>query len=210
MKLYSMSGSCALSINITLEWIGKPFEVELVLHGDNRKPAYLAVNPAGQVPALVLDDGVVLTQVAAILTWLVDTHPGARLGASSSEPFERFELAQALSYLTEDVHGAFAPFFGPGRFLDDAALFGDLKKKALQQVAVHIRDLDSKLGDQPFLFTTGRSVADSYLYVLTRWAAYLPDGLTPFPKLAAFRLRMESDPGVQRALVAQKLKPLGG
>ncbi|MDB5828350.1 MAG: glutathione S-transferase [Variovorax sp.] len=210
MKLYSMSGTCALSVNIALEWIGQPYELELLPRGDNRKPAYLAVNPTGQVPTVVLDDGTVLTQAAAILTWLVDVHPGAALGATSSQPLERFELAQALSYLTDDTHGAFGPFFGPARFLDEEDLSGALKKKSLERVALQMKALNDKLGDQPYMLKNGRSVADAYLYVMTRWANYLPDGIRPFPKLAGFRVRMENDPAVQRALVAQKLAPVGG
>lgn len=210
MKLYSMSGTCALSVNIALEWIGNRFQVELMPRGDNRKPAYLAINPSGQVPTLLLDDGTVLTQAAAILTWLVDAHPGAGLGASSSQPLERFALAQALSHLTDDTHGAFGPFFGPGRFLDEEGLAGELKKKSLERVALQMSALEGMLGNQPFMLKTGRSVADAYLYVMTRWADYLPDGIKPFPKLASFRVRMESDPAVQRALVAQKLLAVGG
>ena len=57
MKLYSMAGTCALSVHIVLEWIGAPYEVEVMARGDNHADAYLAINPSGQVPALQLDDG---------------------------------------------------------------------------------------------------------------------------------------------------------
>ena len=69
MKLYSMAGTCALSVHIVLEWIGAPFEVEMMARGDNHADAYLAINPSGQVPALQLDDGRVLTEASAILTY---------------------------------------------------------------------------------------------------------------------------------------------
>lgn len=177
--------------------------------GNNRKEAYLAINPRGKVPAVVLDDGTVLTEAAAILTWLVDAYPDAGLGATSNQPLRRFKIAEALSYLTGDVHLAFGPFFGPDRYSDDEAQYGALRKKSLEQVAMHMSQLDEMLNDHPYMLAE-RSVADAYLYVLTRWADYLPNGIRPFPKLASFRIRMESDEAVQRALGAQKLEPLGG
>ena len=204
-----MTGTCALSVNIALEWVGQPFEVELMPRGDNRKEAYLAINPRGKVPAVVLDDGTVLTEAAAILTWLVDAYPDAGLGATSNQPLKRFKIAEALSYLTGDVHLAFGPFFGPDRYSDDETQYSALRKKSLEQVAMHMSELDEMLSDHPYMLAE-RSVADAYLYVLTRWADYLPNGIRPFPTLGSFRIRMESDAAVQRALGAQKLEPLGG
>ncbi len=110
MKLYSMPGTCALSVHIVLEWIGVPFEVEVMNRGDNRLPAYLAINPAGQVPALQLDDGTVLTEAAAILPFLAERYPEAGLGSDDSA-LGRYRLAQLLSFLTGEVHVAFKPFF---------------------------------------------------------------------------------------------------
>ena len=75
---------------------------------------------------------------------------------------------------------------------------------------MHLSSLDDMLSEHPYMLAAGRSVADAYLYVLTRWADYLPDGIRPFPRLASFRIRMESDEAVQRALGAQKLAPVGG
>ena len=210
MKLYSMTGTCALSVNIALEWMGQPFEVELLPRGDNRKQAYLTVNSRGKVPTVMLDNGIVLTEAAAILTWLVDTYPDAALGATSEQPLSRFAIAEALSYLTSDVHAAFGPFFGPEHYSNDKRQYSALQEKSLEQVAMHLSSLDDMLSEHPYMLAAGRSVADAYLYVLTRWADYLPDGIRPFPRLASFRIRMESDEAVQRALGAQKLAPVGG
>lgn len=56
-KLYTMSGTCALAPHIVLEWIGKPYELEVMKHGQHLEPDYLRVNPKGKVPALALEDG---------------------------------------------------------------------------------------------------------------------------------------------------------
>lgn len=208
VKLYSMPGTCALSVHIALEWAGVPYQLELMAHGANRGPGYLAINSSGKVPALALDDGRVLTEAAAILLWLVDAYPGSGLGARSDRPLDRFSLDEMLSYLTSEVHTAFGPFFAPARFLDDANQFDALKLKSLQQVAEHLGHLDSTLGAREWLLEV-RTVADAYLYVLTRWADYLPHGIRNFSNLARFRAAMEKDVGVAEALVAQGMAPLG-
>lgn len=209
MKLYSMPGTCALSVHIALEWAQAPYQLQMMAHGDNRKPAYLAVNPSGMVPALVFDDGRVLTQAAAILMWIVDSYPQAGLGATSDRPLERFSLDERLSYLTSEVHVAFGPFFAPSRYLDDADRFEALKAKSLERVSAHMSQLNDSVRVSGFALGDRRTVADAYLYVLTRWADYLPQGISPFPNLARHRDTMESDPGVLRALAAQGMSKLG-
>lgn len=160
------------------------------------------------LPAIVLDDGRVLTQAAAILAWLADTHPESRLGPASARPLDRFELEEMLSYLTSEVHVAFGPFFAPSRYLDTQIDFDALRRKSLHQVAGHMATLDAILARKSFVLAT-RSVADAYLYVLVRWIDNLPGGIRPFPNLARFRSEMEQDAGVGRALAGQGMVPLG-
>ena len=205
MKLYSMTGTCALSVHIALEWAGAPYELVMMPHGDNRKPEFLAINPSGMVPTVVLDDGQVLTEAAAILAWVVDSYPVAELGASSAEPLARFDLEEALAFLTGEVHGAFGPYFAPQRFLADEGQAAALKTTALGRVAGHMQRLDARLGDQRYLLGD-RTVADAYLYVLTRWADYLSEGIAPYPNLRRFRAAIESDDKVAGALAAQGLE----
>lgn len=209
MKLYSMTGTCALAVHIALEWAGAPYQLELMPRGENRSPAYLALNPSGQVPAIRLDDGEVLTQAAALLTWIVDSRPEAGLGPSCTAPLERFRLAETLAYLVSEVHGAYGPYFAPQRFSDDEAQHPALKAKALGQVAEHLLRLDQRLGAGRYLLNDRRSVADAYLYVLVRWADFLEDGIKPFPNLARFRAAIEADPAVAKVLREERLQPLG-
>ena len=208
MKLFSMPGTCALSVHIVLEWTGVPFEVEVMNHGDNRLPAYLAVNPAGQVPALQLDDGTVLTEAAAILPFLAERYPQARLGSDDSA-LGRYRLAQLLSFLTGEVHVAFKPFFMPQRFLADEAQFAALKANAFVVLAPLLATLETRLGADSFILDNRRSVADAYLYILLRWVENAPDGVSPYPALSRFRARMETDPSIVRALAQQGMLPVG-
>ena len=204
MKLYSMAGTCALSVHIVLEWIGEPFDVEMLSPGANRSPRYLGINPGGQVPSLQLDDGQVLTQASAILMFLADTHLQARVDSAADGAFGRAKLAETLAYLTSDVHVAFGPIFNPGRFLDDQSQHEALKAEARERVAHYMAELDRRLGPVDMLLRT-RSVADAYLYVLTRWVDLMPEGLRPFANLWRFRRAMEQDQAVLRALSAEGL-----
>lgn len=209
MKLYSMAGTCALSVHIALLWAGAPHELVMLARGDNRSAAFLAINPSGQVPAIMLDDGTVLTEAAAMLAWIIDTYPASGIGPTSADPLARFRVAQALSHLTSEVHVAFGPFFSPARFLEDEARFGDLRRQSLLRVAGLLATIDGRLSGTRWLVDDRRSVADAYLYVIARWAQNLPGGLAALPGLARFRQMMEADADVAAALAAQGLRPLG-
>jgi len=209
MKLFTIPGTCALSVHIVLEWIGHPYEVEVMARGDNNAGAYLAVNPAGQVPALQLDDGRVLTEAAAILTYLSDCTPEANLGNGGPDPFARYELAQLLSYLTGEVHVAFKPYFSPQRFLNDETQFSSLRAQAFVVLAPMLASLNERLKAQEFILNDRRSVADPYLYVLLRWVDNAPQGIAAFPELARFRGALEADAGVRRALRQQGMSTVG-
>jgi glutathione S-transferase len=143
MKLFTMPGTCALSVHIVLEWIGQPYDIEVMARGSNTSVGYLAINPSGQVPALQLDNGQVLTEAAAILTYLSDVTPEANLGNGSPDPFARYELAQLLSYLTGEVHVAFKPYFSPQRFLNDETQFKSLQAQAFAVLTPMLDRLDN-------------------------------------------------------------------
>ena len=207
MKLYSMPGTCALSVHIVLEWIGATYEIEVMAKGDNRRADYLAINPFGQVPALLLEDGAVLTEAAAILAYLAESFPRAGLGGEET-PKGRYRLTQLLSYLTSEVHVAFKPYFTPQRFLDDPGQFSALQARAFVVLAPMLQTLETRLGDADFILDGRRSVADAYLYVLLRWAQEAPGGLSGYPGLSRFRTRMETDGAVRRALKGQGMLPM--
>lgn len=198
MKLYTMPGTCALAPHIALKWAGLPAEVEVMAHGANRSPEYSHINPNGKVPALVLDDGQVLTEAAAILPYVAELAPQARL--DGDDPLGRGTVAEALSYMTSEVHANWQPHFAPQRFLDDEAAFPALKAKTYERLAANYRDLDRHMSGQDHLVLDRRTVADTYLYVLARWASLMPGGIEPYPELARFRATMDRDGGVREAL----------
>jgi len=201
MKLYTKPGACSLSDHIVLEWTGAPFDVKVMTAPELKQPEYLAINPAGAVPALV-DGDWALTQNAAILNYLAESYPEANLAGAS--PMLRAETNRWLGFLNADVHPAFHPLFGTTAFLEDEAAIEKTKAVARKKLRTYFERADAQLEGRDWLTGT-RSIADAYLYVTLRWAGKTGVDLTGLDNLAAFRARMEADEGVRRALATEGL-----
>ena len=201
MKLYTMPGACSLADHIALYWIGQPFDVRVLKREETKSPEYLAINPAGAVPALE-DGDFKLTQNAAILNYLADEFPEARLGGDG-DPRQRAEANRWLSFLNADVHPAFHPLFGLYGYLGEAG-----EDKAKEQARSKLRGLferaDQQLQGREWI-AGFRSYADPYLFVVLRWAGKTGVDLSGLDNLGRFRERMQADPGVQAALKAEGL-----
>lgn len=198
MKLYYSPGACSLADHIVLEWIGKPYEAVRVTREDRYKPEYLAINPAGAVPALE-HDGWVLTQNAAILNYLADLHPDAGLGGDGSAK-GRAEVNKWLAFANSDVHPTFHPIFGSTAYLEDPALIDKSKDAARAKVRTLYERADEQLKSRDWIAGDTRSIADPYLYVTYRWARGTGVDLAGLDHLAAFAARVEADPAVQKVL----------
>jgi len=202
MKLYYSPGACSLSDHIVLEWIGRPYEAVRVSRDERKSPAFLELNPAGAVP--VLQDGDwVLTQNAAILNFLADSFPEARLGGDGT-PKGRAEVNRWLSFVNSDVHPAFKPLFGATTYLEDEAVIARTKDAARASLRTLFERADARLAASEWIAGT-RSIADPYLYVVTRWAKAQDVDLSGLDNLARFSARMEADPAVRKVLAVEDL-----
>ena len=202
MKLYSKPGACSTADHIALQWTGQPFEVELLDRETLKSPAFLKINPVGSVPALV-DGDFVLTQNAAIMGYIADTHPQAGLAGDGS-PRQRAEAARWLSFVNSDLHPAFAPLFAPGKFLADEGQKAALAATAHKRLRGLFEQANAQLADKPWL-AGFRSFADPYFYITLRWAAAAKVDLSGLEHLAAYKTRMDADAGVQAVLKAEGL-----
>ncbi|WP_042577726.1 glutathione S-transferase N-terminal domain-containing protein [Variovorax paradoxus] len=204
MKLYYMPGACSLADLIVLQWIGADHEPVRMSLETIKSPDYLAINEGGTVPLLAHGD-LSLTENVAILGYLADLHPEARLLGDGS-PRERAEVMRWLGFLNSDVHKAFKPIFTPQRFLRDAALAPALAETARGHVREYLSRLDERLAGRKWL-TGERSVADPYLFVLSRWSAAKKVDMQGLDNLARFVRMMDADAGVQAALTAEAGAP---
>jgi len=197
MKLYYTPGACSLSDHIVLEWIGRPYEAVRVSREERKSPAYLAINPAGAVPAFE-QDGWVLTQNAAILNYLADSFPDARLTGDGTAR-SRAEVNKWLAMANADIHPAFHPLFGATSYLEDPALIERSKQAARVNLRSLFERIDAQFAGRDWIAGT-RSIADPYLFVVTRWAMAMEVDLSGLDNLQRFFERMLADPGVQGAL----------
>jgi len=201
MKLYYTPGACSLASHITAEEENLPLKLERVdlkTHKTESGQDYYSVNPKGYVPALVLDDGNLLTENVAILPFLADQRPAAGL-APPPKTMERVRLYEWLGFISSELHKAFAPFFHN----DDEAH----KSEARKSIERRLTFVADQLKGREFLLGQRFSVADAYFYVMLRWCDMAGVDLVKFPKLESYRKRIASRAAVQAAVKAEGLPP---
>ncbi|TCH99889.1 glutathione S-transferase [Roseococcus sp. SYP-B2431] len=203
MKLFYGPGACSIGIHVILEELGLPFETQRVStrDGSNRKPDYLAINPKAKVPALMRDDGSVLTEFPVIAWWLAKSHPGAGLIPPDFEGEAR--TLEWLDYLCGTVHPqGFTRQFRPENFAKDEA---DKLRVVAQGVALaqgYLELVEGRIAGDPWLLASGYSVADAALFFLANWAAGRA-GMTLPPKVARHLEAMKARPAVQRVIARE-------
>ncbi|MET0533982.1 MAG: glutathione binding-like protein [Steroidobacter sp.] len=201
MKLYYFPGACSLATHIVLEWIGAPYQTVRLDLPATKSPEFLALNPNGAVPLLV-DGDFVLSQNAAILYYLSERHPHARLFGDGSL-HGRAEVLRWLAFLNSDVHAAFKPIFKPGRFHPDASQAPAIVDTARTHVREYLERLDARLQGRDWL-VDDRSVADPYLFVLLRWTMKLKIDSRGLDNVARFFARMSADASVIAAIAEEE------
>ena len=204
LKLFYAPGSCALASHIALEEADARYEAARMNlgAGDQRTPDYLKVNPKGRVPALVTDRGV-LTETPAILAYVAQTHPAARL-APLDDPFGFAQVQAFNSYLCSTVHVAHAHKGRGTRWADDPAAIAEMKRKVPDSVAACFALIENDMFVGPWVLGRDYTICDPYLFTIAGWLE--GDGIDParFPKVLDHRKRMAERPAVARAVTAEQ------
>ena len=199
-KLYYVPGACSLSPHIALREAGLPFD--LVLANLKTKTLadgsdYLAVNPKGQVPVLELNDGQRLTEGPAIVQYIADQAPAAKL-APPAGTLARYRLMEWLNFITSDLHKGFTPLFNP-------ATPDEYKTIARARLIDRLTWVDGQLAGKDYLMSEGFTVADAYLFTVVNWSKPVGLDISALKNLAAFMGRVAARPAVQEALKAEGL-----
>lgn len=200
MKLYYTPGACSLAPHIVLRETGQPVELEKVNLGKKVTAGgkdYRQINPKGSVPALELDDGQVLTEVAVLVQYIADRKPDAGL-APKSGTLERYRLMEWLNFISSEVHKTFGPLFNP-------AAATEWKEAQVKLLAVRFDYLAEKLAGRPYLMGDRFTVADAYLFTVLNWTAFAKIDLEPWPVLREFMARVAARPAVTEAMKAEGL-----
>jgi len=200
MKLFTRPGTCSLAPDIALREAGIAFELVKVSRHTGKTSEgvdFMTINTKGYVPALLLDNGELLTENAALLQYIADLNPAAKL-APPAGTIERYRLAEWLAYINSEVHKGFSPLFVPNAS-------EDLKQYARGNLTKRVGWLAEHLGSKPFLLGEQFSVADAYLFVVLTWSPHVSFDLTQWPNLLAFQERVAARPHVVEALTAEGL-----
>lgn len=199
MKLYYSPGACSLSPHIVLRELGLNFDLDRVDQATKRTATgadYLAINPKGCVPALRLDDGEILTEGSAIIQFLADQTPAAKL-APAAGTLPRARLQEHLNFLASELHKAFGPLF-------NAKAPDDARRMAPANVGRLFDHFETVLADgRPYLLGESYTIADPYLFAIARWATPTGIGFAKWPRLEAFITRIGRRDAVKAALGAE-------
>ncbi len=196
MDLYFSPLACSMASRITVYEADAEDRVSLRrVNAKTKRLAdgadYLTINPIGQVPVLLTDEGQSLTENAAILPYLADRLAGTSL--APVEGFDRYELARWLGFVGTELHKlVFTPLLSPTS--NDGA-----KAYALAAAEPRLAFLNTYLTDREFLLDRF-SVADAYLTVVLNWSQFIRLDLTPYPAVAGYFGRMTARPAVARAM----------
>jgi glutathione S-transferase len=203
MKLYCATGSSSLFPHIVLHEAGLPFEAikidehtKEIAGGGN----YRSINPLGTVPALVLDDGTLITEGPVIAQYIADSAPEKRL-APPHDTMKRIRLQSWLNFISSDLHkGGFSPLFYKGIPEEGRDVFRARLKARFTHIDQHLTANTYLLGD-------AYTIADAHLYVVSNWASWTNFDLSPYPSVIAFRERIDARPAVIAALRTEGLAP---
>jgi len=206
MTLYFTPNTCALASLITLEEIGIEYRLERISFAkeEQKSASFLKVNPKARVPALVTAHGI-LTETLAILAYLAQIYPGAKL-APLTNPFQFARLQEFNSYLCSSLHVAHAHRMRGYRWVDDPAAIEAMQRKVPESVGAAFRFVEQQALAGPYVLGEQYSVADAYLFTLSRWMQ--GDGLDPadYPKVQAHSALVGSRPAVIKALQVEAAK----
>jgi glutathione S-transferase len=201
MKLYYAPGACSLSPHIALLEAGLPYDlvkVDLRAKKLENGDDYLKINAKGQVPALALDSGEVVTEGPVIVQMIADQAPGKNL-APGRDSAERYKLQEWLNFITGELHKNIGPLFNPALSDEAKAVFKD---RAIGK----FKYADSQLAGRDYLMGKQFTVADAYLFVMLNWAERMKFDLSGLSNLMAYKDRVAARPKVQEALVKEGLK----
>lgn len=199
-KLYYVPGTCALCPHIVLHEAGVGFTAEKVNPGDKTTESgqdYNVINPKGYVPALVMNNGELLTEVAVIVQYIADLVPDRKL-APLAGTMDRYHLQEWLNFVSSEIHKGFSPLFNPRVPEETKTVFKE-------RLAGRLNIAAKALAGNDYLMGKTFTVADAYLYTVLRWAPRMNVDLSPV--LQAYMERIDARPAVKAAMAEEGLQP---
>jgi glutathione S-transferase len=202
MKLYYLTGACSLASYISLIEAGQTFEAYAVDRATKQTADgkdFVAFNPKGYVPALILDDGQMLTENVSVLSYIASLDKSRKL-APEPGSMGFYRVVEWLAYVNSEIHKNLSPLFRP-------TTSEDVKAATRELVVKRFEFIEKSLGDKQYLTGENFTVADAYLYVVLSWRERVQVSILHLPKLTAYYERCRARPAVQQARKAEGLAP---
>ena len=198
MKLYYYPGACSLAPHIISKEIDVPLElvkVDLMAHprmADGQ--LFTEVNLKNSVPALMLDDGHVLTENSVILQYLAGLAPDDHL--LPADGLGRWRVLEAVSFVATEIHKTRAQLYDPAN--DDAA-----RGRVIERLGMKLASLDAQLGDKKFLAGDNFTIADAYAFVTCDGLPMFGIDFGQWPRLNEYMERVAARDAVKSAQAAE-------
>lgn len=200
LEFFYSPGACSLATHVTLEEVGAEFTPQRILLAANeqRTERYLKVNPRGRVPALVLEDGTVLTETVALLTYLARRFPDARLLPDGE--LAEIRCLSLIVWFASAVHPTFTHVRRPERFTTIESAHADVVALAARNFRAHLEEIERVLDGRRWFFGDRPSIADLDSLVFYNWGYRTGHPVKELRAWTALKDALCARPGVRRAL----------
>ena len=209
LTLYGARGSGAVPVEAALTLIGQPYRLIDAYTWDQDDPAsgdkVLKANPMRQVPALVLASGEAITESAAILIWLAETYPDARLAPPPGDP-KRAQFLRWMAFVSAAIYSLYWVKDDPSRLVPDPAGHAALESRTLDRIADCWGIMDSQVSPGRYILGDELSVLDLYVAVVSRFQPRRKRFHEVAPKMGEVVRRVDADPRLQ-ALWLDRMGP---
>jgi glutathione S-transferase len=199
LTLFAAKNTCSLACHLALEEAGASYTLRKLdfSKGEQHGEEFLKLNPKGRVPLLLTDKGPI-SENPAILAFIAQTHPKARL--APNDPYLLAQLNSFNSYLCSTVHPAHAHRVRGARWSDDPAVIEGMKVKVPQNMTDYSLPIEREFLAGPWVMGEQFTVADCYLYTIARWLEADGADVSRLPRILDHRARVDARPATQKVL----------
>jgi glutathione S-transferase len=199
LTLYYCPGLCSLASHITLEEAGADYVAKpiLVMKGEHMSPDYLKINPRHKVPALAIDN-VILVENAAIMAYIARQYPKANLKPQG--PIEEAQWLSTMTWFADTLHPSFTRIFRADKFSDDKAAHEGIKAAGKKEAWENLSEIDRLLAGKQWVMGAQYTTCDPYAMVFYSWAGRAELPVKDLKNYTAWKERMLARPAVRRIL----------
>ena len=200
LTVYYSPGACSMASHITIEETGAPYEAQQILlaKGEHKTEAYLKINPRAKVPALRAEDGGIITENTAILTYLAKHYPEKKL--LPKDPAAEARCISMMAWLSNTVHPAFTHILRPERFSGDENTFPAVKEMGKKNFWAALQEIDQLVAGKKWMQGYQFTTCDPYALVFYGWGKRIDLPVQNLKNYTAWKDRMLERPAVRKIL----------